>query len=368
MAYIGGPFDYDVFVSYSHGDVDATGESKIKQWSQAFARELESEYRAHPKFGHDFRIFLDQHHRPLQGIDPLYPLTEQLQSDIARSAILTVLMSPHYLDSKWCQDEREWWHSKQAELGLVTEGRIAVVRIWPTEKDWPKELTDSRGEQLVGFCFYDKSEAELRPQPYEWPEPTCRSGNPFRKELLDLVGRIGLKLGELRRILDGRRRAQEEAANLSAAGGQVVYLHGRTDFASAWERAAEALTGIGLAVLPGEPDPVESEPAALQKIRRHRVATMSACDAVLLVGPDYGRAVDEDLVVIGRNDRNSARAISNKLLPCALLDNVGAAIATPMRKVAAKRLDVEWIDATAEPWTPAVQQWLSRAGSAGANT
>ena len=120
MAYVGKPLDYDIFVSYSHGDVDATGESKVKQWSQAFARELESEFRAQPKFGHDVTI--------------------QLQSDFARAAILTVLMSPYYLESKWCQDEREWWYSKQAELGLPSEERIAVVRIWPTEKNWPKEF------------------------------------------------------------------------------------------------------------------------------------------------------------------------------------------------------------------------------------
>ena len=123
MAYVGAPFEYDIFVSYSHGDVDATGESKIKQWSQAFVRELESEFRALPKFGQAVRIFLDQHHRPSQGIDPLSPLTEQLQSDITRAAIFIVLMSPHYLDSKWCQDEREWWHSKQAALSLATEGQ-----------------------------------------------------------------------------------------------------------------------------------------------------------------------------------------------------------------------------------------------------
>lgn len=367
MSYVGEPFDYDIFVSYSHGDVDATGESRFKQWSQAFARELESEFKAHPKFGRDIRIFLDQHHRPSQGIDPLSPLTEQLQSDIARAAMLTALISPHYLVSKWCDEEREWWHSKQTELNLSTQGRIAAVRIWPTEGKWPEELTDSRGQQLPGFCFYDKSHAELRPQPYEWPEPTRKSGNPFRAELLDLVGRIGLKLGELRHILDERRRAQEEAEKLSAAGGQVVYLHGRSEFARAWEHAAGELDAAGITVLPSEPDPVVNDRTRLQEIRHQRIEIMSGCDALILVAPPDARAVDADLVVIGRLDRNSARAFSNKKLPCALLDTVGASIAVPRRKAAAKNLGVEWIDATAEPWTPAVQQWLSRAGALEAN-
>src|SRR5207244_1653691 len=127
-----------------------------------------------------------------------------------------------------------------------------------------------RGEQLPGFYFYDRSEAEFRPQPYEWPEPTSRSGNPFRKELLDLVGRIGLKLEELRKIVEERRRAKAECVKLSADGGQVVYLHGRVEFATAWERAANALSSVGLGVLPGEPDPVASDPKAFQDISRHR--------------------------------------------------------------------------------------------------
>ena len=358
MAYVGEPFEHDVFVTYSHGDPDGTGESKIKQWSQAFARELESEFRAHPKFGREVRIFLDQDRRPARGLDPMEPLTEQLRDDIGGAALLTVLMSPHYLRSRWCQDEREWWRDRQLEQGLPLDGRIAVARIWPTEEAWPKELTDERGEQLIGFCFYDKQNAELRPQPFEWPEPGPRSGNPFRGELLTLVGRLGLKLDEIRKRLDEQRRAREGAAKLAAAGGQVVYLHGRTESATAWEGAAAALSQSGLVVVPGEPDPVVNDTQRLQEIRRQRVETMSGCDALLLVAPGDGRAVDADLVVVGRQDRNSARAMSNRLLPCALLDSTGAAIATPQRRTAARSLKVEWIDATQESWTPAVQQWL----------
>ena len=358
MAYVGEPFVHDVFVTYSHGDPDGTGESKIKQWSQAFARELESEFRAHPKFAKEVRVFLDQHRRPSHGVDPMAELSEQLRTDIGRAAFLTVLMSPHYLRSKWCQDERKWWREEQLELGLALDGRVAVARIWPTDEPWPDDLVDRRGEQLIGFCFYDKADAELRPQPFEWPEPGPRSGDPFRRELLALVGRLGLKMEEMRKQLDERSRAREEAAKLAAPGGQVVYLHGRTESSVAWDRAAKALDQSGLVIMPSEPDPVVRDARRLQEIRQRRIETMSGCDALLLVAPEDGRAMDADLVVVGRQDRNSARAMSNRLLPCAVLDGAGPEIATPRRKVAARSLSVEWIDATREPWTPAVQQWL----------
>jgi hypothetical protein len=91
---------------------------------------------------------------------------------------------------------------------------------------------------------------------------------------------------------------------------------------------------------------------------------MSGCDALLLMPGADARAVDADLVVVGRQDRNSARAISNQPLPCALLDSAGQAIATPQRKQAAKRLNVEWIDATSNPWTPRVHMWLQSGGAA----
>lgn len=365
MGFVGEPFVHDVFLSYSHGDVDGTGLSRLKQWSQAFARELESEFRAHPTFGRTFSLFLDEHHRPAQAIDPMAPLTAQLQADIERSAVLAVLMSPQYLVSPWCRDEREWWCQKQRQLGLPTDGRIAVARIWPTMDPWPEPFADTRRQPLVGFGFYDKEQAELLPQPFEWPEPSPRSRDPFRRELLTLVGWIGLKLMELKKRLDEQKQTVEAAARLKASGGQVVYLHGRAGEAAAWDRTAAALNDSGLTVLPGEPDPISSDARKLQEIRQRRVEILSGCDALLLMAAADGRAVDADLVVVGRQDRNSARAVSNQLLPCALLDNAGAPIATPQRKVAARSLNVEWIDATEEPWTPRVQTWLQTVADGG---
>ncbi|MCB1875948.1 MAG: toll/interleukin-1 receptor domain-containing protein [Chromatiales bacterium] len=359
MSYVGEPFKHDIFVSYSHGDVDGTGVSKLKQWSQAFVRELESELRAHPTFGREVSLFLDQHLRPEQGLDPLAPLTDQLREDIGASAILTVLMSPQYQRSQWCDEERQWWRARQDELGLSADGRIAVARIWPTADAWPEVFCDSRGEQLIGFPFFDKTRAELRPQPYEWPEPEPDSKGPFRDALLDMVGWLGLRLQDLKDQLDEKRRQQADAARLGSGEGQVVYLHGRAEHARDWEQAGQRLSDSGFVVLPGEPDPIVQDPRRLQEIRRGRIEVLSGCDALLLVGCDDGRALDADLVVVGRQDRQSAKAVSNRPLPCALLDRVGGDVANPKRKTAAHGLRVEWIDATQDPWTPKVRQWLT---------
>lgn len=363
MSYVGNPFEFDIFLSYSHGDVDNSGNSILRQWSNGFARELERELQSLPNLGREIRIFLDQHRRPGQGIDPMAPLTEQLKIEITGSAILLVLMSPHYLKSDWCRDERDWWCQSQTEHPLLGDDRIAVARIWPTTERWPAALADQCGEPFVGFSFHEKSRPELHPQPFEWPEPHSGSRAPFRDVLLNLVGWLNIKLGAIRAVLDERKRKMDEAARLAAGGGQVIYLHGRAEQEREWAKIGDRLAKNGLVVLPGEPDRVESDPQRAEKIRNARVETLSGCDALLLLASEEGRAVDADLVVVGRQDRQSARARSHRLLPCALLDSVGPPIATPRRRSAARGLQVDWIDATGESWPQEVQQWLVQAGS-----
>jgi hypothetical protein len=365
MSYVGQPFAHDIFISYTHADAAGDGNSHHKRWSQSFARELEAELRSLPRLGTAVRMFLDEDHRPERGVDPMAPLSDQLQSEIGASAIVAVLVSPQYLMSKWCEREREWWYQKQLELQIPFDQRIAVAHIWPLsppEDVWPPLFLDSRGEPLVGFCFYDKKDAEIRPQPYLWPEVPEGAQGPFRDQLLQMVGSLRLKLNALKSTLEARERTRAEAAKLSGAG-QLIYLHGRADRADAWRKACDALQASGFGVLPGEPDPVESDADKQEKLKQIRLKILAGCDALLLLASDNGLEVDADLVVVGRQDRHSARAVNQKLLPCALLDTVGAPIATAQRKNNARVLQVDWIDGMSDGWPAGVQRWLGQKGA-----
>ena len=81
----------------------------------------------------------------------------------------------------------------------------------------------------------------------------------------------------------------------------------------------------------------------------------------MLVGTDDTRALDADLVVIGRNERHQARAFSDKLLPCAVVDKAGLADAKPQILNNARDLGIHWIDADDGPWTKDVHPWLDGA-------
>lgn len=359
MAHVGAPFTSDLFVSYSHGD-DGSGQGFLAPWSAAFARELERELRADRKYRQTLRVFLDQDLRPGQGVDPMAPLTAQLQERIEGAALLVILMSPDYLASKWCADERTWWLERQGTHGLATEERVAVVRIWPTDTPWPQGLIDARGEPLTGFPFHVTIDGVTRP--LGWDELPGPFGKDYRKAMLGVVGRLYQALDTLKTRLAERDRAVADAARLSQPAGQSIYLHGRVDQAAVWERAALALTASGFAVVPGEPDPVEPDVRTLQAIRERRVEALSGCDALMLVATADTRALDADLVVVGKHDRQSARARARHLLPCGLLNTVGHTLETPVRTATARIVQADWIDGTQAAWTPAVQQWLGAKG------
>ena len=65
----------------------------------------------------------------------------------------------------------------------------------------------------------------------------------------------------------------------------------------------------------------------------------------------------------GRQDRHSARARTDRLLPCGVLDTGGACIATPRRKTMARALGIDWIDTAHEVWPDQGQSWLIEASA-----
>jgi hypothetical protein len=103
------------------------------------------------------------------------------------------------------------------------------------------------------------------------------------------------------------------------------------------------------------------DPKVLREIAERRIETMSGCDGLLLLGTGDGRALDADIIVVGRQDRHSARARADRLLPCSVLDTAGAAIATPRRTTMARALGIDWIDATRKLWPTQVRVWLTEA-------
>ncbi len=357
MTFVGEPFSHDLFVSYSQGAFRGRHDSELELWSQRFAEDLRAELAGSAEFK-EISVFLDEADRSDEDVDRTEGLTGFLRDRVANSALFTILMTPQYLRSKWCRQELEWWWARNYPDPLGVGGRVFVLKVLPTNiSEWPSELFD-----IVSHFGYDRERSPDVARPLGWRNST-RDRNDYIDLLIEVSGGMMQRLRAIKSTVEERRRREAEAGRLAAAGGQVIYLHGRQAHAQAWGRAGDSLAQSGFVVVPSEPDPLARNPLALREIAERRVDTLSGCDGLLLLGTEDGRALDADLIVVGRHDRQSARARSGRLLPCAVLNMAGHEISTPRRKTMARALDIGWIDTTDQIWPNNVRSWLAEASA-----
>jgi hypothetical protein len=369
MCFVGEPFKHDLFVSYSHGSIDGRGTSLLKTWSGEFVEDLERQIRQIRHF-RAVRVFLDQNQRPGQGVDPTAPLTETLKDEIAASALLVILMTPDYLASRWCEQERDWWISRHMPDAIGAGGRIFVCRVLPNVEDlpwepehdhkpWPSALKDSAGEALPGFWFHSRDDVDDATVPFRWDGVT-HDLNEYDQARRELIRVVTARLRKIKQRLNERRREKESQTGLAGPGRKIIYLHGREAHAEAWQRARDALVRSGYVIYPSVPETnlLSQELLDFRQIKaaRHkRILQLGECDAILILCVAYpSDELDIDLAAIGRKDRESARDLSNKFLPCAVLDLVGK----PIDK--ATEFAIERLDGRKLGWEMEVASWLER--------
>src|SRR5580693_668732 len=99
MAFLQPHFEYDAFVSYSHGVPEGKAGAPLKDWTLKLIRNLETDtLEVSPQF-ENLNIWRDE------KIDPTIHLTDELRAKVSQSGILIVVMSPRYLASRWCREE-----------------------------------------------------------------------------------------------------------------------------------------------------------------------------------------------------------------------------------------------------------------------
>ena len=353
MGYLSPDFTHDVFISYSHGA--DRGYPELRRWSQEFAAKLRGELTLDPKF-RDVAVFIDANRDVEHGLDPALPLTQEVRKGVQSSALLTILMSPQYVGSAWCRDERGWWIEASKQSGEFWS-RTFIARIWPLDNDavdWPTELRDERGIPPLGYLYHSHPGGV---RPFNW-NGTTHENNEYTKALLNFVTALSRRLLDMKAKLDERKRMQEEALRLGADEGQVLYLYAREAHRGPWREVYDVLNNVGFIVTPAQPEPVTDTPDKMRQASQQRLTHLVECDALLLLGTDDGIALDGDMLSVGRQTRNVGRARSGKLLPCAVLDRSGGSAGTDQRVSAARKLNIHWIDGSAADWPQRVRIWL----------
>jgi hypothetical protein len=350
MPFLQAPFQYDAFVSYSHGARPGQTDTPLKRWTLELINNLEQNvWSVDPELQH-VTIWRDAHH------DPTLFLTDEIRRTVSASGILILVMSPWYLASKWCTDEREWF-KEQVQDRSRDQGRVFVIRALHTdEKNWPDFLRDTRGHALPGFKFYDKEDSV----PHGW-EGNYGEPKIYQQELQRLRVTLTKRLRELR--ANAERRVAAEAPPAAAAAAATsrrrIYLHARPEHQPVNESIRRKLEEDGILPLCPAGD-AGRDLADLLRKSKARMEAAKRCDAIALVRADGDDSFVGDLIEVGVDERERIETSRGAPLPCAVLDGSGQ----QSLPIDVSPWGIARFDVTQQDWPRQFHGWLEQARQA----
>jgi hypothetical protein len=202
MAYVPG-FSNDIFISYSH--LDELTPDNGPGWVSGFHRHLlvhvEQELGANVKIWRDPR---------LTGATDF---TKELEKQVRGSAMLVAIVSPGYINSKWCDWELSGFAGSRrvGDLWVDTKCRAIKILRHPEDEHRLRVLPETEGMKF--FDIDPTSDLVLEIEP---------ASKLFKRQIASLVHDIGFVLREMRKartvfigtasqtLSDQRERVQQE--------------------------------------------------------------------------------------------------------------------------------------------------------------
>ena len=305
MSYVGAPYDYDLFVSYSHGAAAADpkhfdGDMELRDWTRAVAARVAYGLRlGFSDGGSDFQYYLDG--RDAQSGDPL---EADVQAAVKSSALMLIFMSPTYRDRDWCRNEVRWFFEQAATDGRGQRHvvlRVVVDTSNSTGRPWPQELCEPGGKTVNrGEPLFDPT-TNL---PIELLEGA--SGQKFTalNPLINrLIAEVKVKLEALRAQLTASRPATPTPPPPMAPPGFAahppgpaqggaprkamkaqVYLENYSDPA-AWQQVRNGLSGMAI-VSPPKMEPDAPGLSLMTTYYDRRKRALVSCQGMILVRND----------------------------------------------------------------------------------
>jgi TIR domain len=175
---------FDVFVSY------AVAENEIPSgapegWVSAFVRTLRQELgktRLGKRVG--VSIWWDE-----KSLDRTEDIQQQLLGILPGVRVVVILLSPSYLESKWCRQEREAFLAAVRDRPLGDK-RLFVLDLGRVTKDErPGEL-----QPMLGFKFHDEEGVKFG---HPYPNAKWESHSAFFKAMLTISAQIAERLEQI---------------------------------------------------------------------------------------------------------------------------------------------------------------------------
>jgi hypothetical protein len=345
-------FDFDIFFSYSHGDVRGEGSAELKRWSGELYNALRETLDSYG-FRPPLRIFFDESRRPDDSLSKTGLIPDGLKQAVGSSALLQIVMSPQYLNSRWCREEVATFVEFRRDPGWNITDLIFVAKALNTDSlGWPEPFGEDFETKPIGWYFHERGNY----LPDGWMKEGWRHkmSDEVHKAFLNMADRIQNRLTEIDRVLVERAKQKEVVADHKEGRAKRIYLYGRSEHEAEWQAALKDLEQLNLEVRPREPEPLDVDDDAQKREKYARVA--SNCDAMVMVGAD-GINLDCDLDVVARDRRGFIETKFRRYLPCAVVDWKGT-LGIPARVNNFKRFGIDWIDRKGADWPNHVKGWL----------
>ena len=153
-AFVSG-FEYDVFVSYAQVD-DIPDIDSQPGWVTNLVQKLSS--RLAQQLGGNDRFTLWMDRKQEAGLGGNEPISEKISGTLEGTAILLVVLSPAYLERKWCQMELAAFSEAMEKVKLGKERIFIVERSNVDQSERPEHLQNLRGYRF----WIDKQGEGLR--------------------------------------------------------------------------------------------------------------------------------------------------------------------------------------------------------------
>lgn len=270
-------YTHDVFVSYAHGPKWGAAVDPLTRWTRRVASDLAAELRISlgtKSVDRRASVWIDERLRGNGGI------TDTLRQTVEQSAVFVAIMSPFYLQGRWCADEAGWFATAH---GGTAAARTFVVRAFETnESEWLPSLKDTSGEAFKGYQFYaPPSDQDDESRPYGWPEP-CNNDQDYSAAVRRLATDIARQI----------RKIEREGKPSDAMPRRNVYLGYMHDTVEDRDEIRARLEHGGYNVLP----PVDEEPVDEISLRESLALHLPQSAALVLVANEFGGAWPRDEV------------------------------------------------------------------------
>jgi hypothetical protein len=270
-------YTHDVFVSYAHGPeaqsrYHGERDNLLSGWTQCFVDDLTAQVEVSLS-----QVEFDGPERPTvaffidSDLKGSGSLTGNVKAAVQEAALLLVVMSPLYLQSKWCTDEIDWFLAAGTDDNpeLNRFNRTFVARAFPTDhRSWPNGLKDEIGKATYGHFFHPKNARHGEAVPYGWPLPDKRV-REYWTQIVRLATEITTKL---RRLKELERKSLEGATATTiepAIGRRVMLGYMHDTLIPIRKELRHELTKVGLQVLPPENDDAWDEPSLLERLNTY---------------------------------------------------------------------------------------------------